>query len=75
MKGAIRTVRSILKNHPGERERTRPRVLPTGALAGWRCVSGISKRCRYRPCLHSHWEEAVTPSQLLIVNSSQMFNP
>jgi len=28
-------------------ERTRPRVLPTGALAGWRCASDSTKQCRY----------------------------
>jgi hypothetical protein len=30
----------------GNGGRTRPRVLPTGALAGWRCVAGFTKRCR-----------------------------
>jgi len=28
-------------------ERARPRVPPTGALAGWRCASDSTERCRY----------------------------
>jgi len=28
-------------------ERTRPRVLPTGALAGWRCASNTTEQCLY----------------------------